>query len=174
MKWESDGQGIFNDPDPLRPGSRIVVRSPEKPYFHHAPNPSSLQAFHFGAHRALKLVQRGFGVEEKRVEAMKSQWQALNGVWNQLLRHGDRRHALALVAADLIISGALGDDAHDYRDAGLLTAFEAHTLLPGSDLAALIRPHWETAPARLAYFERAVGAAGLEKLRQAQVDLPVA
>ncbi|MCC5976050.1 MAG: hypothetical protein JJT81_18645, partial [Rubellimicrobium sp.] len=171
VKWESNGRGIFNDPSPKRPGSRTIVRKPETPYFTHAANPSSLQAFHFGAHRALKLVQRGFGVEDKRVEAMKSQWQALNGVWNQFLRHGDRRHALALVAADLIISGTLGDDAHDYHDAQLLSASETYALQPGSELAAIIRPHWETPEARKAYFERSVGNAGLEKLRQAGVDV---
>lgn len=164
VTWESNGQGIFNDPSPKRPGTRRIIEQPKIPYFKHASDPSSLQAFHFGAHRALKLVQRNYSTEEKRVEAMNTQWQVLVGVWRQFEKHHDRRHALALVAADLIITGKLGDDAHDYNDAGLLAAYEEYTTYSSDHLWGLVQSHWTSDSSQDQYFRRAVGSNGLQKL----------
>ncbi|MCE7032786.1 glycosyltransferase [Lysobacter sp. GX 14042] len=167
VRWESSGSGIFNDPDPLRPGTRKMYGQPKMTYFRHASDPSSLQAFHFGAHRALKLVQRGFTFEQKRVEAMHTQWEALIGLWQQYCRYRDRRHALALVAADLVIGGALGEHAHDYQDHELHAAFDRFSAEPGARLWERVGKHWESDDARQEYFQRAVGATGLQKLAAA-------
>lgn len=173
VTWQGDARGLFNDPSPSRPGLRRIIEQPRASFFLHAPDPSSLQAFHFGAHRALKLVQRGQAPADIRAEAMLSQWQTLKGVWRQFDARGDRRHALALVAADLIIGGQLGDAAHDYHDPGLRAAFEAHAHLPADRLARLFRSRWESPAARERYFRRAVGPVALERLAAPDMGAPL-
>lgn len=164
VKWERNSGGIFLDPNPSRPGRRIMLKNPPFSFFRHSPNPSPFQAFHFGAHRALKLVQRNYGVAEKRVEAMDTQWKALNGVWRQFCKHGDRRHALALAAADLIINDELGGDAHNYRDPALMAAYEKYAICTSEKLRRILLSNWGDEVSRERYFNKAVGPAGLEKL----------
>lgn len=164
VSWSDTGMGLFNDPEPDYPGQRRVLAAPETVFFHHAPNPDSLQAFHFGAHRALKLVQRDLPIGGKVVAGYETQWRALAGLWRQYRRHGDRRHALALVAADMVIGGRLGEGAHDYADPGLIAAHEAYAGMSGAELAAVTASHWQDADARERYFRQAVGEAGLQAL----------
>lgn len=164
VNWVTSGQGIFNDPDPIRPGTRKIITSPKISYFHHASNPSSLQAFHFGAHRALKLVQRDFTLEQKRVAAIKTQWKVLTGLWTQYQRYGDRRHILALVGADLVISGSLGAGADDYHNDALTTSYEKYSVLTSRELASLVSHHWSSSDSVKRYHDTAVGPVGLQKL----------
>lgn len=164
VSWKENSRGIFNDPDPKRPGSQTIVHDPYPSLFQHSGNPSAFQAFHFGAHRALKLVQRGATVEQKRVMAMNNQWRALKGVWNQLAKGGDRRHALALVAADLVVNERLGEGAHDYFDRELASTFERFGVYSTSELSAVIRASWANGEAQTEYFAKAVGRTGLQKL----------
>ncbi|AUM75889.1 glycosyltransferase family 2 protein [Paracoccus jeotgali] len=165
VRWRESSSGIFNDPNPACAGTRRIIRDPASSFFKHASDPSSLQAFHFGAHRALKLVQRGYSIAEKRVAAMQLQWDVLNGLWRQYKKHGDRRHILALVAADLVIRGKLGDGAHDYHDPDLLMQYDVFSVFTGAALAELVRENWDDEERRVSYFNLAVGPEGLEKLK---------
>lgn len=166
VRWNRRPDGIFLDPSPSRPGRRKIIEEPETSFFQHTPDPAPFQAFHFGAHRALKLTQRGRSAAEKRTEAMRTQWDTLYHAWEQFRILGDRRHALALVAADMVIAGEIGEGAHDYADLGLRRAFEATVTLSDAELKARLQPNWETAPAQREYFERAVGPEGMQKLAE--------
>lgn len=166
VTWDISAEGLFVDPSPKRPGKRVIVERLERTYFHHSPDPSPFQAFHFGAHRALKLSQRNRAYEEKRVDAMNTQWDVFSNVWNRFVETGDRRLGLALVACHLVVSGDLGEDVHDYRAPQLLEAFREREHLTQSEMMSLLEPFWKTPSSRHAYFAQAVGPEGLRKLEE--------
>ncbi|NLE04747.1 MAG: glycosyltransferase family 2 protein [Crenarchaeota archaeon] len=56
-KWTSIEEDLFVDEKPVFPGSKIKVKDWPEPHILHSPNPSYYQAFVFGIHRALKIVQ---------------------------------------------------------------------------------------------------------------------
>lgn len=163
--WTQSFEGLFNDPNPNSPGTRKTIEKPKASFFTHASNPTSLQAFHFGAHRALKLVQRDLAANEKRVAAMQTQWAALKGVWSQYKALRDRRHALALVAAHLVITGQLDGEAHDYSNAKLLESFDHYLHFTGAELVEMVANHWKDAENQDHYFAKAVGHEGLAALQ---------
>lgn len=166
VTWDQSAEGLFVDPSPRRPGKRIIIEKPEKAYFRHSPNPSPFQAFHFGAHRALKLTQRYRCYEDKRSDAMSTQWDVFFNVWTRFVETGDIRLGLALVACHLVISGEIGEGVHDYRDSELSEAFRAHENFSTEDMLALLEPFWNSRTSRQAYFAQAVGPDGLRKIEE--------
>ncbi|RVN35647.1 glycosyltransferase family 2 protein [Sinorhizobium meliloti] len=164
--WERTSEGLFVDPSPKRPGKRVIIENPEKTFFFHSPDPSPFQAFHFGAHRALKLTQRHRPYEDKRPDAMQIQWDVFFNVWQRFRETGDTRLGLALLACDLVVSGQLGEGVHDYKDPELLEVFRQHEKLTMAEILSAIEPIWGTLASRRSYFARAVGDDGLRKIEE--------
>ena len=165
VRWEQRDEELFVDPSPTREGDRIIDSKPARTYFLHSPDPSLFQAFHFGAHRALKVRQPGRSVGEKQTGAIRTQWDVFCSVWEQFSRGQDLRHGLALLGAHLVFSGAIGNGVHDYRDTELKDAFERYRYMTAYDLLLMLRVYWEGTAARRTYFERAVGPEGMKKIR---------
>lgn len=164
VHWEENVEGLFLDPNPICPGRRVVDRRPSKTWFLHSPDPSEFQAFHFGAHRALKLAQRDRSMEEKRTEAFETQWNVLQNVWEQFTLHGDRRHALALLAAHRVIDGDLASDVHDYTSTSLTKAFDEVRDTPIQQIREELTRVWGDTDSIARFFERAVGPDGLRRI----------
>lgn len=157
VRWEPNPDGLFLDPSPQRPGRRIIMSRPSPTWFLHSPDPSPLQAFHFGAHRCLKLVQRNRPAERTRTEAIRTQWTALRQVWERFLSDRDLRHGLALAAAHGVITGEIESGAHDYSDPSLRAAFSKAERLSTETLFEKLAPHWRDNDAQAAYLRRARG-----------------
>jgi len=166
VTWEQSAEGLFVDPSPKRPGKRVIMENPDRIFFHHSPDPSPFQAFHFGAHRGLKLTQRFRSYEDKRSDAMISQWDVFFSVWSRFVETGDQRLGLALVACHLVISDELGDGAQDYKDAELHESFQKYASVSSAEMLSLLQPLWGTRPSRRKYFARAVGSDGLRKIEE--------
>ncbi|MDX0469438.1 glycosyltransferase [Sinorhizobium medicae] len=169
VSWNISAEGLFVDPSPKRPGKRVIVERTDRAYFYHSPDPSPFQAFHFGAHRALKLCQRNRPYEEKRADAMNAQWDVFFNVWNRFMETGDERLGLALVACHLVVSGDLGEGVHDYKDPQLLDAFKQHEHSTAAEMMSLLEPFWKTRSSRQTYFAQAVGPDGLRKMEEDRV-----
>ncbi len=58
-RWSlNSDETLFVDDTPVIPGARLLVWSSPAPIALHSPSPHPCQAFHFGAHRMIKALQR--------------------------------------------------------------------------------------------------------------------
>jgi glycosyltransferase involved in cell wall biosynthesis len=166
VTWDANGDGLFLEPTPKRPGKRKLIEKPVHSYFYRSHDPSAFQAFHFGTHCALKLIQKDRSYEDKRVEAMTTQWDILVNIWNRYSLVGDRRHGLALLAAHLVITGRLGKGGQDYKNPELKKVFDEYDVQPEEKLKDIIYKIWANHDDRQAYFTQAVGVEALQKLEE--------
>ncbi len=157
VRWQPLSDGLYVDPDPEFPGEKLVVPDPARDLVLHAIDPSPLQAFHFGAHRALQAAQPYRRIAEARPHNARLQWDYLVRVWHHFLRSNDRRLALAILAADMVFRRELPATANQYSDPALHAAFDATAALAAGDIHACLAPRWGTATARLATWVRALG-----------------
>lgn len=157
VSWAAPTSGIFLDPRPERPGELKIEAWPKKPVVWHSPDPSPLQAFHFGAHRALKVLQTGRAKKDRKVSSIREQWLTLARTWVQYKKQHDRRHGLALVAADLVFKGKILDGAHDYNDLSLKSQFSAWSARSDSEICQYVCRLWSNKLSRQAYFVRSAG-----------------
>lgn len=119
--WESSDEKLFVDHSPIIPGKKINFFGPPSPLVIHSPNPSSFQAFHFGVHRALKIVQN----EKKKINLfrMLTQWELLRNIWRQFKDEKDLKRAYILLGADLIIDQGYKREGSTYKDEDIRNIF---------------------------------------------------
>lgn len=73
MRWEVTNEMVFTDwPEGDIPFKRVNDKSILAPAAYHCPNPSKFQAFHFGLHKAVKIIQ--YGRDELRYFASLVHW----------------------------------------------------------------------------------------------------
>lgn len=98
VKWNTGNEIVYTD----RMHAKDTIRKTELHWdkvADHCKNPSDIQAFHFGFHRALKAVQPG------RIKArLDGNWKKMELVYNNFLRNKDRRIALALAGTEELFS----------------------------------------------------------------------
>lgn len=88
---------LFTDSNTIFPGSRMLVWGSPSPVAHHSPNPSLMQAFQFGFHRCLKILQRDRFCP--KVSQSQFQFNLLKNVYEQYQISGDLRRKAALYGA---------------------------------------------------------------------------
>lgn len=136
--WIHGDEGLFVDPAPQVPGRRLDLWEPGFAVAAHAPNPSALQAFRFGVHRAQKAIQpdrsrlRGSQVIE--------QWRILVATWRAFDRGQDPRRGMAVSGAEAVLNGDL-DMSGGYRSDAVE---QAMSLVPGTaaDMHRWLQPRW--------------------------------
>ncbi len=82
VRWKRHKETLYVDPDPEFPGRKLVIDDPSRDLILHAGDPSPLQAFHFGAHRALQASQVYRRLRDARPHNARVQWQYLDRVWH--------------------------------------------------------------------------------------------
>jgi hypothetical protein len=167
VHWVPQAETLYVDPDPVFPGRKLIIASPPRDLILHASNPSPLQAFHFGAHRALQASQVYRRLCDARPHNARLQWQYLDRVWGHFERTGDRRLGLAIMAADMVFRRQLPESANEYADECLLAAFDDVSSLDAVDLRDRLEQRWGTRKARQRTWRRALGPikAGLVRIR---------
>ncbi|MGM0582456.1 MAG: hypothetical protein ACQETL_17390 [Bacteroidota bacterium] len=122
-KWEFNDEQLFVDHSPQIPGQKINFFGSPSPLVIHSPNPSPFQAFHFGVHRALKIVQH----QKKKINLfrMLTQWKLLKNIWRQFEKKKDVRRAYILSGADLIIDEGYKREGSTYKDEDIRNIFES-------------------------------------------------
>ena len=103
-RWDRLTNDLFVDPDPSIPGNRKYYWDRPSPVALHSPNPTNLQAFSFGYHRTLKILQlksKNYGISRAYF-----QLSLLKSVYLQTQFQADIRRQLALFGANTaLLSG---------------------------------------------------------------------
>lgn len=98
VNWPANDESLFVDPRPQIPGERRLYWETPAPIATHMHDPTAEQAWLFGYHRALKIVQRGR--LRKNIEQAETQWAVLENVWEAYKSAGDPRRAAVLLGAE--------------------------------------------------------------------------
>ncbi len=142
VRWEDHDELLYVDPDPLYPGLKLVVAAPRPPVVDHCFDPTPMQAFHFGVHRALQASQRGRSWASSRPHNARLQMGVLDRLWRRFVALGDRRLGLAALAADMVIRGEIRARANDYHEPDLLARYREVEQLDAADILARLKPRW--------------------------------
>lgn len=155
VHWEPSHERLFVDTEPSYPGRRLTLWSDPAPFVDHCPDPGPHQAFHFGVHRALKALQRERPLRHFSYGLSRVQWRILRGTWAHFRRSGDARLALAVMGAELVLSGRIAErEIADKREAQRELC-EEFAVLSAEELARRLAPRWDrTRGAPLSYFAR--------------------
>jgi len=165
VRWRRHAETLYVDPDPDFPGRKLIVDEPPRNLILHAGDPSPLQAFHFGAHRALQASQVYRKLRDARPHNARIQRQYLDRVWDHYVRSGDRRLGLTVLAADMVFKKELPPTANEYSDAALLAAFEAAEALDDGEIRERLEPRWGSPKMRRQIWADALGPAKFTLVR---------
>jgi hypothetical protein len=125
IDWRTERQDrLFTDRTFVPKDRRRVVWAPFVDAAIHSPDPSDLQAFHFGVHRGLKVLQPD--AERHNAEQAAEQALYLERTWQHFLTRRDRRLALACLGYELALQGAFEVEHLDHSDPTLPQALEAY------------------------------------------------
>jgi hypothetical protein len=105
VTWKSLNDNLFVDPSPYVPGRRIRFLSAPSPIADHSPNPSTSEAYSFGWHRALKIMQRNSSVSRRNQSVF--HYNLLYNVWKQFVKSKDMRRGVAIYGAEQAFSSNL-------------------------------------------------------------------
>ena len=153
VRWAPNDDPLMVDPMPEM-GKALRVSGPPAPLVVHCPDPAPLQAFRYGLHRALKMLQLDRPAAARDASRLNLHFAALNETWKTYREKGDRRRALAIAGAELALRGdfALPDG---YSGDGATQVFrERFEALDETSLARYIGEAWEDEGANLARVQK--------------------
>jgi len=144
VRWAANADMLMVDHAPRFPGCQLRLSEPPAPVVDHSPNPSSLQAFRFGVHRALKALQLDRARAARQVDKAMVHWRILDSVWRHYRVDPDRRLALAIAGAEFVMGGGMPDFRFDYMHPGLETLLSKRfEPMSGDELLAYVGPAWD-------------------------------
>lgn len=92
------------------------------PAAYHCPNPSDFQCFHFGLHKAIKVIQ--LDRQEKDLAMSYNHWENLALVLEQFNKNKDKRLGFALHGAKWAVKKQWTSDFINYSNPEVMTAFQ--------------------------------------------------
>lgn len=118
------------DFDPLAP-DRVTVPRDRRAYDHtslapaawHCPNPSPLQAFHYGLHRGAKAYAAARRRDSRQLRAQLGMFEK---TWRHYRRKPDRRLVMAALGGEVGLTGRFGGQFVSYADPGVAEAFRTY------------------------------------------------
>ena len=144
VRWPSNPDLLMVDHAPHFPGSSLRLSEPPAPVVDHSPNPSGLQVFRFGVHRALKALQPDRTRADRQEDKAAVHWGVLNSVWRRYRADPDRRRALAIAGAEFAMSGGMVAFDHDYMHRGVEALFrERFEPMPVEALLEYLGADWD-------------------------------
>jgi len=104
VRWPKRDSDVFTDRHPVPRDRQVIDYDDLAPAAIHCKNPSPFQAFHFGLHRALKILTY---LQLSRGQPSNLQFHLNNNelVWHHFLRTGDVRLGFAALGAELALRG---------------------------------------------------------------------
>jgi hypothetical protein len=159
VTWSATNDERFVDPAPDRKGIRLKIWHRPAPIVNHSPDPHPLQAFRFGLHRALKVVQS----ERPSVRLGKSrlQWDILKKCWKKFLASSDKRLGLACLAATLTINEKIIGVHYDEEGKELKKEFKKYEMFSSSKIKTLIQRNWKNVINRELMYLKGVGVSNV-------------
>jgi hypothetical protein len=137
VRWRNNNKKLFVDSCPVEPHERLHDDKELAPAAIHCKDPSPYQSFHYGVHRALKIIQPG--QPEFLKEDSLYHWDNLKRTERNFSRTRDRRIALALLGAELALRGGIQADHLDYSDPYLRNLFKHYESLEAEQLERKIK-----------------------------------
>ena len=143
-RWNLEKDTVFPD-IPLLDLNRYHYDVSElAPAGMHSPNPSVLQAFHYGVHRGLKSIQKIHST---------THWAHMQKVWQQFLKRQDIRLGLAVLGAELVYAGIFNRADQNYSDSRMNEILRTYEGMTPHQIETEIRQsrlmHWGFLPADL-------------------------
>lgn len=124
VRWDFDKESLFVDRPNVPPERYMAGDSKLTPAAFHCPNPSPYQAFHYGVHRGLKVIQPDH--VNKNEESSKNQWAFLERTWVNFQRIKDVRLGLACLGAELAYAGLFQIHDLDYSHPRMYQVLEKY------------------------------------------------
>jgi hypothetical protein len=122
VKWQRNSENLFLDLSPLPSHERMYNVIELAPAAIHCKNPSPFQAFHFGIHKGLKILQPKQEIRRKLHTGY--HWNNIQRTWQNFLRTRDVRRGFAVLAAELVFKKVFEIKHLDYSDPYPLLIFE--------------------------------------------------
>ena len=137
VRWNFDKDTLFVDRPDVPSGKYLTNNSDLAPAAFHCINPSPYQAFHFGVHRGLKVIQPG--QTEQNESTSKSHFWTMESTWLHFLRKGDVKLGLASVAAELAYQNKFIADDLNYSNPRMIQILENYLRMTRRRLELEIR-----------------------------------
>lgn len=123
VKWVTQNEQIFVDQKNVQYRKRVLDDHCLAPAAFHCPNPSLFQAFHFGLHKAVKVMQ--IGKEPKSYSNAATHWQNIWETRKNFDQTNDVRLGFALLGAELAFKHKLTSQHVDFNNTKLLELFKS-------------------------------------------------
>lgn len=136
VRWSPRDDALFTDKQ-THSGKRVNDSKRLAPAAFHCPNPSPFQAFHFGVHKAVKVMQNG--VAHKRANPRNIHWNNLVRTRAHFDRTQDIRLGYAVLGAEIAFKHQFNYQQADYDDAMLQLHFKKVASLPLPEVKQAIR-----------------------------------
>jgi hypothetical protein len=140
-QWEIGEEDRFVDPSPSIPGTRRELWTDPAPVIDHSPDPSPFQAFRFGIHRALKVVQRDRWMMVWG--QVTRQWNLLRKCWVHFEECEDRRLGLALLGAEEVFEDQVDGSEYDQNQDILRSRLEKYENMTTGKIKNELKKRWE-------------------------------
>lgn len=138
--WLKNNENLFVDHTPVIPGKRFLVWGAPSPIALHCPTPHYFQIFHFGAHRALKAIQKN-RLQKKWIQSA-IQWHLLMGVWKKYSKFRDRRRALMMLGAYRVWNNEIDIEGNEYNNKSLMTNYKENLAMNDRQIYQLLNKKW--------------------------------
>src|SRR5918992_979837 len=143
VEWPRHTDNLLVDSYTRATGRILRVSDERKAVAVHSPNPSPLQAFRFGVHRALKAVQRDRTPQARFRHKANLQWKVLCKVWENFKIAQDRRLGLAIAGAEYVFSTEGSGCQFDYMHPLIADEFASrYQALTTPELLRTLSPQW--------------------------------
>lgn len=139
--WDFNDEILFVDHSPTIRGKKLVVWGAPAPLAYHNPNPNPFQAFHFGAHRAMKAIQKG-RIKKNTIQII-MQWRLLYRIWKEFKKEPTNERSLALLGAFSVWRGEMGNFINEYSDRELTKMYEKYKNFTLSESYDVLKHDWK-------------------------------
>lgn len=114
IRWPQTDEVLFVDACPVRPSENIHDDSELAPAAIHSKNPGRFQSFHYGVHKAIKVMQPDRRLKKPNYTVY--HWDIIQKTWNHFIRIEDVRLGLAVLGAELAFYKKLQPAHLDYTN----------------------------------------------------------
>jgi hypothetical protein len=139
-KWNGSNEKLFVDYTPTIPGKRLLIWGKPAPIALHCSNPHLFQAFHYGAHRAIKAIQ-GENNSKKWIQSA-LQWHLLIRVWTNFKKKKDIQRGMIMLGAFCVWSQRVDLNANEYNNQSLKMAFNRYKDMKPDAIYQILIKKW--------------------------------
>lgn len=120
-RWEKNNEKIFVDFSSKKDFKRVQDKDLLAPAAYHCPDPSPLQAFHFGVHKAIKVMQKG--IEKRKRYQMLYHWENIEKTKQNYFNKRELSYGFATLGAEVALRNNFTYEQADFNDEILLNHF---------------------------------------------------